>query len=136
MTEQELKAVEARFGRVTPGGWHRRDAGDHRYVYAGGPGDAVRPIVCRMVIPDVLEDWQIADNADFIAAAPADVAALAAEVRLLRSLLDDAAGLDGTPVERLERYRRALARIAALEGYAGPPDRDAITIAAEALGRG
>ncbi len=46
--------------------------------------------------------------------------ALVAEIRLLRSLLDDAAGLDGAPVERLERYRRALEEVARLGNAPNP----------------
>ncbi len=54
---------------------------------------------------------QNGDRVFFASLAREKMPALIGEIRLLRSLLDDAAGLDGAPTERLERYRRALERI-------------------------
>ena len=77
----DLEAIKARLSAATPGPW-RRD-GNHRAKVRGGDGDTLT----RVVPESSDEPWSPTDeaNADLIAHAPGDIAALVAEVERLRA---------------------------------------------------
>jgi flavin-dependent dehydrogenase len=80
----DLEAIKARLSAATPGPW-RRD-GNHRAKVRGGDGDTLT----RVVPESSDEPWSPTDeaNADLIAHAPGDIAALIAEVERLREVND------------------------------------------------
>jgi hypothetical protein len=77
MTDEELQAIEARLNAATPGEWKNDDPRRIRHaepnIWAG-----------EKEIADVFDNYGYNDS-DFIAAAPADIRALLAEVRRLRA---------------------------------------------------
>lgn len=85
MTEAELQAIEARCRAASPGPW-----------YAGEPDEALceHRVTCRNIWADEGTDITSPcaglspEDAEFIAHSRFDVAALAAEVRRLWSLID------------------------------------------------
>ena len=92
MTDERLAEIRERLAATTPGPWHTHDYGSPadeeptaRVVHTGNfdwdaityDGDYV-----------VMLDSESRDDADFIAHAPTDIAALLAEVNRLRGELD------------------------------------------------
>lgn len=79
----DLDALKARLAAATQGPW-RRD-GNHRAKVRGADGDTL----ARVVPESSDEPWSATDeaNADLIAHAPGDLAALVAEVERLRDLV-------------------------------------------------
>lgn len=81
MTEEELKAIEARLQAATPGPWSDFcESGDWWIETMADDGSPGGLVVCDA------NDMDAADMA-LIAAAPTDIAALIAEVRRLRALM-------------------------------------------------
>ena len=81
MTEEELKAIEARLQAATPGPWSDFcESGDWWIETMADDGSPGGLVVCDA------NDMDAADMA-LIAAAPTDIAALIAEVRRLRTLI-------------------------------------------------
>ena len=80
----DIEAIKGRLTAATPGPW-RRD-GNHRAKVRGGDGDTLT----RVVPESSDEPWSLTDeaNADLIAHAPGDIAALIAEVERLREVND------------------------------------------------
>jgi hypothetical protein len=103
MTDAELQAIEARLKAITPGVW-RFDGSDVVALDGLWPA-AVRHLASLRAGANGM------NNGAFIVFAPADVAALLAEVRFLRRVLCDMAD-DGKDVEAVTRYRRALEEVA------------------------
>jgi hypothetical protein len=93
VTEDELNTIEARLGGITPGPWESYAT----HVYAPGENGAnscsfgepratttVGYQDIRVSSPDLEEQYR---NVAFVTHAPADVAALVAEVKRLRAAL-------------------------------------------------
>ena len=107
MSDDDLKAIAARNAARTPGVWwaEREAVHSNSGLVAACWGTA--------------EAWKEASNAAFIAHASKDVPLLLGEVAFLRGLLADAAGIDGAPVQELERLKKDCASMrAALEWIA------------------
>jgi len=79
----DLPAIEARLAAATPGPWRRLVDGDA--IWAGNVYVAlVRNSDGVYHHPNAPESQEAADNANLIAHAPADIAALVTEVKRLR----------------------------------------------------
>ena len=101
MTEEELTAIEARAAAATVGPWrHDTDGGAIGAVEAGGM--ALAQVQQRVPRDNARRDL----DAAFIAAARADVPALVAEVRRLRTLVERAfqEGQDGRILDGHDQF--------------------------------
>lgn len=105
MTDQELAAIRERLAKATPGPWKTRTSfGLDRCEFEiteEGDGESYPYIIATAhggigYLNNVPTEGVPAANAALIANAPTDLAALLAEVDILRGLLADAA-LDGRP---------------------------------------
>lgn len=115
MTEEELRAIEARLTKASPGPWAIIHNG-FSDVSVISTSTNVRQSAVTWVAETLRQDA----NAALIAAAPADLAALLAEVRLLQGIIRDMQqdsdayrlGMEAGRLELLEAYA-ALAAPAA-----------------------
>jgi len=104
VTDQELAAIRERLDRITPDRWFVRD-GTEVVADLGGDGTRfVRVAITAMIGAEMNDEVrQLAcDDAEFIANAPSDLAALLAEVDILRGLLSDRV-LDSDFATEIER---------------------------------
>lgn len=93
----DLPAIKARQAKATPGEWRvlYATSGNRRIAYMVESGE-----VCIAHLDQRADEAKAIDDADFIAHAPADVAALVAEVEGLRA---EVAALRGTDPYREDR---------------------------------
>ena len=107
MTDEELEAVSARLEAATPGPWRVERPSEHAVFVTADRSLGNRGR--RLSLAAVEELAEQSGNADLIARAPSDLAALLAEVRLLRSMARDCERwAAGQEAGRLEALRWAM----------------------------
>lgn len=99
MTELELNAIRARLDAATPGPWFTGMSGGHWYVLDNDITCDIEGQICS------LNRRHAEANADLIANAPSDLAALLAEVDILSGLLSDRVQDSDLAVEAARRER-------------------------------